>query len=310
MKDLAVRAKELIKELAHRLPFVPYQKGSRRYNYWNHHQERRFIKSIHHLWELNAEDLRLIKASIVMPAYNRANLIRNALQSVFRQSHQNWELIIVDDGSTDGLKQMIHNDLEDKRICFLQQDNMGVAHARNTGIERSSGKYVFYLDTDNSWRPDYLISMISFMEAGQLDASYSGVRIIGDNTSQTTYFGEHFNWKNCYESNFIDLNAFGHRRALIEDGLRFDEKLNRLVDWDFILGATANHRVAYAPFSGVDYYDGEKGNRITLNVYPGEELHRWVNYIREKHKNQLGNSVPRLRWEHLLQPALKKRSPA
>ena len=306
MRNMLICIKDSLKNLAHNLPFVPYRKKSRRYRYWHARREKRFVDAIQSFYMQNKEATDNIKVSAVMPAYNRADSIGHAVSSVLNQTHQHWELIIVDDGSTDGLSQVLQPYLKDRRIALIRQDHRGVAAARNTGLQNTSGDYVFYLDTDNTWRPEYLGNMITFMEAGHLDACYSGVHILGDDPAIVSYYGEDFDWEACFNMNYIDLNAFGHKRSLLHSGLQFDEKLKRLVDWDFILAATAEHRVAYAPFIGVDYYDGRRGNRITFTEYPGDELTKHIESIQKKFKGlkdskQVRNPAIRPRWKQVLQ---------
>ncbi|MFA7290337.1 MAG: hypothetical protein WC055_15795, partial [Melioribacteraceae bacterium] len=125
--------------------------------------------------------------------------------------------------------------------------------------------------------------MIIYLEKGNLDAAYSGMRLINDNNKTVGYYGQSFNWRKCWEFNYIDINCFAHHRKFIDQGFRFDENLKRLVDWDFILRLTANSRTSYAPFLGVEYYDGTKGNRITFNEYPDDEINRIISNVRDKY---------------------------
>ncbi len=76
--------------------------------------------------------------SIILPTYNRADYIRSALDSVFSQTFRNWELVIIDDGSTDDTVAVI-NEYDDSRIVYLYQENRGVSAARNHGIEKAGG---------------------------------------------------------------------------------------------------------------------------------------------------------------------------
>lgn len=98
--------------------------------------------------------------SIVIPAYNAENVIGSAIGSVLQQTERNFELIVVDDGSSDGTPRVIE-EIEDPRVRLIRQDNMGTPGARNTGIGASSGVYVSFLDNDDLWMPNYLETMQS-----------------------------------------------------------------------------------------------------------------------------------------------------
>ncbi|MBI6117335.1 glycosyltransferase family 2 protein [Salegentibacter maritimus] len=91
--------------------------------------------------------------SIIIPTYNREQRISKAVQSVFDQSATNWELIIVDDGSTDKTKKAIKKYLLDERVQYFFQENSGVSAARNKGVELSKGDYLIFLDSDDYFLP-------------------------------------------------------------------------------------------------------------------------------------------------------------
>ena len=88
-----------------------------------------------------------MKISLIIPTYNRANLIENTLLSVFNQTIKVDEIIVVDDGSTDNTKQI----LEQYDIKYIFQENQGVSSARNTGIKRAKNEWICFLDSDDIW---------------------------------------------------------------------------------------------------------------------------------------------------------------
>lgn len=101
--------------------------------------------------------------SIVIPAYNAANFISTSIDSVLNQTYTNFELIIVDDGSTDMTKSII-DQYDDERIRYMFQDNAGVSAARNKGILESRGKYICFLDSDDEWYVNHLAELSSLIE--------------------------------------------------------------------------------------------------------------------------------------------------
>jgi len=101
--------------------------------------------------------------SIILPTYNRADTIVRAIESVQAQTFQDWELIVVDDGSTDGTAELIEN-LE-PRMVLIRQENRGFTEARNVGIRASSGKYLAFLDSDDEFMPHHLELCVAFLEA-------------------------------------------------------------------------------------------------------------------------------------------------
>ena len=94
--------------------------------------------------------------SVIIPAYNRAHLVGRAIASVFAQSYRNFEIIVVDDASTDDLAATLAEAGGLQLRCITHPRNRGAAAARNTGIAAASGEFVAFLDSDDVWFPDKL----------------------------------------------------------------------------------------------------------------------------------------------------------
>ena len=95
--------------------------------------------------------------SVVIPLYNKATSIASTLECVRSQSFTDWDAVVVDDGSTDGSGDIV-NAINDSRIRLIRQQNAGVSAARNRGIQEAKSEYIAFLDADDEWKPDYLIS--------------------------------------------------------------------------------------------------------------------------------------------------------
>lgn len=106
-----------------------------------------------------------MKISIIIPLYNKEHYIRNTLLSVVSQTYQDWEAIVIDDGSTDGSANNVRT-VHDSRITFFQQENHGVSYTRNRAIKLAKGDFIAFLDADDVWTEDYLEKMV------QLSKSY------------------------------------------------------------------------------------------------------------------------------------------
>ena len=116
--------------------------------------------------------------SIVMPSYNSALYIENAIKSVMSQTYENWELIIVDDCSTDNTQEIIECFLEDKRIRFYKNEhNSGAAISRNYALRKAEGKWIAFLDSDDLWHPEKLEKQIRFMKENDHKFTYTDYRI-------------------------------------------------------------------------------------------------------------------------------------
>jgi glycosyltransferase involved in cell wall biosynthesis len=100
--------------------------------------------------------------SVVMASYNARRFLPDALASVFAQSYASWEIIVIDDGSTDGTEEIMQ--AYEGKVIYLRQPNRGPSAARNRGIEIARGRYLAFLDADDLWTPDKLRLQIDFME--------------------------------------------------------------------------------------------------------------------------------------------------
>lgn len=105
------------------------------------------------------------RVSIITPIYNSEKLISQTIECVLNQTYSDWEMLLVDDGSSDGTKQIIEEYVkQDSRIKYIElKENCGAAVARNVALERSSGRFIAYLDADDLWHKDKLQKQIDFM---------------------------------------------------------------------------------------------------------------------------------------------------
>lgn len=103
--------------------------------------------------------------SVILPTYNRANYIKDAIESVLNQTYRNIELIIIDDGSADNTQTVIEPYLKDNRVRYIKQENAGAAAARNRGMGLRIGKYVAFIDSDDIWEKDKLEIQLAVIDA-------------------------------------------------------------------------------------------------------------------------------------------------
>ncbi|MDQ0206792.1 glycosyltransferase family 2 protein [Alkalicoccobacillus murimartini] len=118
--------------------------------------------------------------SVITPVYNSERFLGETIQSIMNQTYPNWELILVDDGSTDESMKIAKSFADkDSRISVVQlQTNNGAAGARNEGINQARGKYAAFLDSDDLWLPEKLERQVHFMEANQFVFTFTSYRII------------------------------------------------------------------------------------------------------------------------------------
>ncbi|MEM1373325.1 MAG: glycosyltransferase [Pseudomonadota bacterium] len=206
---------------------------------------------------------RSVRASVIMPTFNRANVLPLAVASVLSQSHQDLELIVVDDGSTDSTASTLAR-VADPRLKVIEGPHQGVSAARNRGMDAATGDVVFYLDSDNSWTPDFIRAALMSRALSGRACGYAGTVVTRSDGEVAGYRGEPFDWDACLDGNYVDLNVFFHDKGLSDRLGGFDPGLRRMVDWDLILRFTREERPAFLPLVACIYSaDGDDPLRVS-----------------------------------------------
>ena len=257
----------------------------KRYRPFHDVNEDIFLKNHLRRVYISSKTLQSTEVDIILPTFNRSELLIKAINSVCSQLHRNWNLYICDDGSTDNTTDIVDSFLSDKRINYFKLAHKGVAHARNAGLNKASGKYISFLDSDNTWAPEYLTLMITFMDEFSLDCAYCAAKLIDEANQQ--WLGDIFDWQECVKQNYIDMNCF--MTKLTNTGIKFNEDLQRFVDWDYILALTQDSATSYLPCSLVNYCNSRNSTRITTTVYRDGDQSRYINSIKSKYINSTGN---------------------
>ena len=192
--------------------------------------------------------------SIIIPAYNAEKYLANTIQSVINQTFTDWELIIINDGSTDGTLELINNFKDkDSRIKVFSHENAGVAHSRNRGIAEAKGEFIAFLDADDLWTIDKLeIQLKALQENSYASVAYSWVDYI-DEAGKFLYPGSHITvngdaYPKLLINNFLEngSNPLVRREALAKVG-DFDVNLPPAEDWDLYLRLAREYEFVAIP---------------------------------------------------------------
>ncbi|QQS19170.1 glycosyltransferase [Candidatus Saccharibacteria bacterium] len=234
--------------------------------------------------------------SIIMPTYNRGYAIGYAIESVLSQTYDEWELIVVDDGSTDNTSELIRG-YHDKRITYIKQFNAGAASARNHGLSVSRGTLVAYLDSDNELLPHYLATMLKLFTRNPqtvfsiprahrtLELYENGILVKTIDDSADTPLG--LTLKDIFMKKLhFDANGFMHLRSLYDQGIRWDETLGAMEDWDIAMtiGEKYPHGFLYVEEVLYNYHQRYGGD----GVVSSKTYSDWADIfeaIYRKHKN-------------------------
>lgn len=215
-----------------------------------------------------------IIVSVIIPTYNRASLIGRAIKSVLNQTYQKFEIIIVDDGSTDNTREVAKKFQErDKRIKYFKHAiNKGGGAARNTGIRNSKGEYIAFLDSDDEWYPEKLEKQIGIFNKNDenLAAVYSGSFYIDCRSGMAKreipkkkgYILEDLLKKNVVVGGASPVII---RRKCIESVGGFDERLPSRQDLDLWIRIARCYTFDFIPYPLIKIYRDHGLVRITDN---------------------------------------------
>jgi glycosyltransferase involved in cell wall biosynthesis len=179
--------------------------------------------------------------SVIMPAYNAADYIEEAIESVLIQSYRNFELIVIDDGSTDNTRDIVAS-FKDDKIKYYYQKNKGLAGAHNTGIKNSQGLFLIKLDSDDIMKPDFITEHIQMFEKHpEADLVYCDDCLIDENSNQIRVIErpEYTDRKTLIRDLFhcgFPVVPFRTciRRSIFDKIGFFDEKLRMAEDYDML----------------------------------------------------------------------------
>ena len=227
------------------------------------------------------------KVSVVIPTFNRANELGRAIASVLAQSFQDFELIIVDDASSDATPAIIAS-IDDPRVRFIQHEvNQGGSAARNTGIKASLGEYIAFLDSDDEWLPNKLQLQVDKFACSPSDVGvvYTGREVVCDGETVKVLFAQQEGdlRKKLLQGNCVGTTSsvMVKQTSLIQSGL-FDERLPAAQDLDLWIRLSRICKFRELPAPLVRFHLDADG-RITNNIE--SRLKAWL-YLDDKNRDE------------------------
>ncbi len=189
--------------------------------------------------------------SVIIPTYNRKEFLREAVQSVLEQTFQDLELIVVDDGSTDGTWEMLEREFGG-RIRYIYQENQGPSAARNRGVEASCGEWIAFLDSDDLWLPKKLERQLEFTaeNPGALISYTDEIwirrgRRVNPKKKHAKYSG--WIYPQCLPLCIVSPSSVLIHRKLWDEVGGFDERLPVCEDYDLWLRIASRHPIFFLP---------------------------------------------------------------
>ncbi|UCD28409.1 MAG: glycosyltransferase [Planctomycetota bacterium] len=188
--------------------------------------------------------------SVIIPTYNRADLLVTTLDSVAAQTFKDYEIVVVDDGSDDGTRELIES--REQKIRYIWQENQGVAEARNHALRVSHAGFVAFLDSDDIWKPDFLERTVArlrehpeedlvFTDFVSIDADGKVLR----GHRKIPHTGDITTW--LFDSSFIHTSSVVAKSKVLRDAGGFDGRLTHNEDYDLWLRLSLRYRFGLVP---------------------------------------------------------------
>lgn len=247
------------------------------------------------------------EVSVVIPTYNRAHLISRAIQSVLDQTYQDFEIIVVDDGSIDNTEEIIKSFKDDRVIYIRHRENKGPSAARNTGIKASKGEYIAFQDSDDEWFTEKLEKQIEVFDncSPEVGVVYSGFFRIESGKKiyipKSKVIQKEGNiHEELLKGNFIGTPSVLIKKKCFEKAKFFDENMPALEDWDLWIEISKHYTFKYINIPLLDSYSTPNGvNTNQVSLAKALEI-LIINYLEDFKKNKKNLSKYYLIIGHLL----------
>lgn len=178
----------------------------------------------------------------MIPTYNRCALLPRAIDSVLAQTVPGVEILLCDDGSTDATKEIYSHD---PRVTYVHLPHGGANIARNTGIDLAAGKYIAFLDSDDTWEPTMLERQLFHIESSGADIVSCGfARHDGDSVTQVLEKPGFIDYRDLLGGNYITTQTIMGKAECLKV-TRFDPTFPRMQDWEYALRLAKNYRFYY-----------------------------------------------------------------
>lgn len=210
-----------------------------------------------------------MKFSVIIPTYNRENIVPRAIQSVLNQTIQDFEIIVVDDGSKDNTKDVVCN-INDSRIRYIFQHNQGSNPARNNGILNAKGEYLSFLDSDDEWMPTMLEKQLEIYNSDiNIGVVYSRLNVIAEGEDEKLFWRPFGVCGDCYadvltQGYLAPTSVLSAKKEAFDKIGLFDTNLPASQDDDICFRLSKNYRVGFIETPQAKMYMA-KSNRISSN---------------------------------------------
>jgi len=237
--------------------------------------------------------------SVVVPLYNSARFIDKTLRAVFSSSYSHFEVILIDDGSTDATRAVLEQKGWVNKVTYIYQENKGISASRNIGIKAANGKYISLLDHDDIPLPEKLSLLVDYLERHpEYKMVYTPVIVDNPNVEKKTLYPKNNNnWVLRYEGDLFDTlfhrnhimpsSTLFDRQSMLDVGL-FDETYQIVEDVEFMLRYSMGYKIGYVeqPLTIYSWRHDNTSRRLS-KIIPEFEMRLYKRYYGELKKRSV-----------------------
>ncbi len=239
--------------------------------------------------------------SVVITCYNYGRYLKASLASVLDQTYRDFDVIVVDDGSTDNTPAIMQGYAADGRVSYIRQENAGQPKAKNRGIRQSNGEFVAFLDADDLWMPDKLEKQMTLFDDPHVGVVYARRKWINQDGEEISG-DERRLWRGnvldrIFVDNFICFSSAVIRRSVLDQVGFFDETLPMGIDYDLWIRVAARSEFVFVDEPLVKYRTGHANlSRNTLKRYDCAQRIMRKSLSDPLLRDRFAWYVPRLAW--------------
>ena len=236
-----------------------------------------------------------MKISVIIPTYNRANFLPEAIESVINQTQKADEIIIIDDGSTDNTIKILY---EYKNLKIIQTKNLGVSHARNRGIKEAKNEWVLFLDSDDAWIKNKLEKQIDFHKKNpNILFSHTGEKWIRDGKNIKYPKSLEKPQGNCFLENtstckIASSSAMVHK-SIFEDIGYFDENMRVCEDYDMWLRISLKYKIGLIQDELITKYAGHPQLSSTIFAIDRYHIYSLLKFLKTPYRDEIEKEILR-----------------
>lgn len=232
--------------------------------------------------------------SVIVPLYNKEKYILRTLNSVINQTFIDFEIIVINDGSTDDSLNKVE-EIKDSRLITYSQENRGLSAARNAGIKKAKSNYMALLDADDLWCEDYLQTIFNIIKLDKTSKVIAtAVETCKENTKvnlnstlfnkkRVTTISDYFSLKR----NIFTPSSLVIKKSIFETIGFFDDKINYGEEEDFFIRCFSLHHITYYKYAKVYYLIGIENQLTSPNKKTKRKIPDYTKYLTNKNQNTL-----------------------